>query len=79
MTEKEFVAWVTAVYAHFVSDLNTFIDIARQYTAPASMDTLPSTDHAQQVNVGVEMANRAAQQKPPPPMAAMPPIIPVAN
>lgn len=79
MTEKEFVSWVTAVYAHFVSDLNTFIDTARQFTAPASMDTLPSADHTSQVSLGVEMANRAAQQQPPPPMPAMPPIIPVAN
>ena len=79
LSEKEFVQWIIKVYRHYVSDLNTFIDTARQFTAPASMDTLPSADHASQVSLGVEMANRAAQQQPPPPMPAMPPIIPVAN
>jgi len=57
-----------------VSDLNKFIDTARQFTAPPSMDTLPSADHAQQVNYGVEMAQRAAQQQPVPPMPPMPPM-----
>jgi len=79
MSDKAFADWVTAVYTHFVSDLNKFIDTARQFTAPPSMDTLPSADHAQQVNYGVEMAQRAAQQQPVPPMPPMPPIVPVAN
>jgi hypothetical protein len=62
-----------------VNDLNTFIDTTRKFTAPASMDTLPSADHQQQVNYGVEMARRAAEQQPLPPPQPMPPIVPVAN
>jgi hypothetical protein len=62
-----------------VSDLNKYIDTTRQFTAPASMDSLPSADHGQQLNVGLEIARRAAQQKPEAPMPPMAPIVPVAN
>jgi hypothetical protein len=62
-----------------VSDLNQFIDTTQKFTAPASMDTVPSTDRSQQVNYGVEMARRASQQQAPPPVTPMPPIVPVAN
>jgi hypothetical protein len=60
-----------------VSDLNSFIDTTRQFTAPP--DGIPTPDRTQQVNVALEIAQRAAQQQPPTPMPAMPPITPVAN
>jgi len=65
-----------------VSDLNTFINTAQKFTAPASMDTVPPMDRSQQVNYGLELAQRAAQQQQqaqPAPMPPMPPIVPVAN
>jgi hypothetical protein len=43
------------------------------------MDTLPSVDHSQQINYGIEMARRASQQPELPPPTPMPPIVPVAN
>ncbi len=43
------------------------------------MDSLPVTDHTAQVNLGLEMARRAAQQQPETPLPAMKPIVPVAN
>jgi len=44
------------------------------------MDTVPPVDRSQQVNYGLEMAQRAAQQQQQPaPMPPMPAIVPVAN
>lgn len=62
-------------------DLNSYIDTAQKFAAPASMDTIPGCDRSQQVSYGVELAQRAAQQQKQeiPPPKAMPPIVPVAN
>lgn len=64
-----------------MNDLNTHINTSEKFTAPASMDSLPTVDRSSHVNFGVELANRAAAQRqmPPEPVMAMPPIMPVAN
>jgi hypothetical protein len=62
-----------------MSDLNTFIDTTNKFTA--APDKMPVVDRSQHVNLGVEMAHRAAAQSQmaPEPIKAMPPIMPVAN
>jgi len=60
-----------------VNDLNTFIDTSRQFTA--APDGIPTPDRTQQVNVALDIAQRASQQKQEPVMPPMPPITPVAN
>lgn len=77
MTEREFANWIATVYSHFVNDLNTHIDTARNFTAPP--DKIPAIDRSQQVNVGVEIAQRSGQQVPPPAPTPMRPIVPIAN
>lgn len=78
MTEKDFAAWVTAVYTHYVSDLNSYINTQQQqFSAPP--EGIPVTDHTQQVNVGLEMAQRMGQRQEPPAPVPMTPIVPVAN
>lgn len=62
-----------------MTDLNTLINTSRQFTAPPSMDTLPATSHDAQVDYGMEIARRAAQQVQEPAPVPMPPIVPVAN
>lgn len=62
-----------------MNDLNTFIDTSRKYTEQS--DRIPVIDRSAHVNVGIEIANRAAQQQqqPVPQQQQMPPIVPVAN
>jgi len=60
-----------------VSELNTFIDTTRKFTAEP--DKIPVIDRSQQINVGLEIAQRTGQRTPPPPPATMPPIVPIAN
>lgn len=64
-----------------MNDLNTHINTTEKFTTSASMDSLPVVDRSAHVNLGVEMAQRAAQQRQaaPEPIKAMPPIMPVAN
>lgn len=60
-----------------MNDLNSYIDTTRKFTAPP--DAIPTIDRSAQVNYGVEIAHRAAQQEQPPPSRQMAPIVPVAN
>jgi len=62
-----------------VSDLNQYIDTSRKFTAEP--DKMPVIDRSQHVNLGMEMAQRAAQQQqtPAPPPTPMTPIVPIAN
>jgi len=79
LSEKEFVEWIARVYVHFMNDLNTHIDTSHKFTAEP--DAMPVVDRSQHVNLGLEMAQRAAlqQQTPQPPPTPMTPIVAVAN
>lgn len=62
-----------------MTDLNAHINTAEKFTGHS--DTMPVVDRSQHVNLGLEIAQRAAQQNQaaPEPIKAMPPIMPVAN
>lgn len=62
-----------------MNDLNTHINTTQQFTA--APDKIPVVDRSAHVNFGIELAQRAAQQRqaPPEPIKTMPPINPIAN
>lgn len=60
-----------------MSDLNAYINTQQQFTAPP--EGIPVPDRSQQVNVGLEMAQRMGQRPEAPAPVQMPPIVPVAN
>ena len=64
-----------------MSDLNSYIGASEKFTAAS--DGIPQTDHSQQMNYGLEFAQRRAAEiarsataEPP---AVLKPIVPVAN